>query len=69
MAGGGGWLSAMRVAPLLALAACSSQPDAPTGLTEDDQQQLNDAAEMLDTNGMAPRAVIPASNSIESSGS
>jgi hypothetical protein len=33
----------------LILAACSSDPDpAPGGLTADDQQQLNEAAEMLD---------------------
>ena len=37
---------------LLPLAACSSQPDAPGGLTADDQRQLNEAAEMLDANAM-----------------
>ena len=38
--------------PLL-LAACSSDPDPqPGGLTTDDQQQLNEAAEMLDANAV-----------------
>ncbi len=43
--------------PLLLLAACSTQPDAPAGLTADDQRQLNEAAEMLDANSIAPEAV------------
>lgn len=48
----------MRAIPaLLLLAACSSQPDAPAGLTADDQRQLNDAAEMLDANAISADAV------------
>jgi hypothetical protein len=37
----------------LALAACSAEPDPqPGGLSADDQQQLNEAAEMLDANAV-----------------
>lgn len=43
--------------PLLLLAACSAQPDAPGGITADDQRQLNEAAEMLDANSLAPDTV------------
>lgn len=43
--------------PLLLLAACSAQSDAPGGITADDQRQLNEAAEMLDANSLAPDAV------------
>ena len=46
-----------RLLPLLLLAACSSQPDQPGGITADDQRQLNEAAEMLDANSMAPETV------------
>ena len=43
----------MRPLPiLLALAACSSQPDQPGGLTPDDQRELNEAAAMLDANSL-----------------
>lgn len=43
---------------LLLLAACSADPDPqPGGLTADDQQQLNDAAEMLDANSVDLNAV------------
>lgn len=42
---------------LLALAACSAQPDPPGGLTADDQRELNEAAEMLDANSLAPETV------------
>lgn len=38
--------------PLLLLAACSAQPDTPGAITEDEQQQLNEAAEMLDANSI-----------------
>ena len=55
MTRGGGLL---RVAPFLLLAACSSRPGAPVGLTADDQQQLNEAGAMLDADSMAPRAVL-----------
>ena len=41
----------------LLLAACSSQPDAPAGFTDDDQRQLNEAAEMLDANSISPTAI------------
>ena len=42
----------LALLPLL-LAACSSDPDPqPGGLTADDQQQLNEAAEMLDANAV-----------------
>ena len=54
MRGGG----ILHVAPLFLLAACSSPPAAPAGLTADDQQQLNEAADMLDANAMAPGAVL-----------
>lgn len=48
----------MRAIPaLFLLAACSSQPDAPAGLTADDQRQLNEAAEMLDANAISADAV------------
>jgi hypothetical protein len=47
----------MRLLPALLLllaSACSSDPDPqPGGLTADDQQQLNEAAEMLDANSVA----------------
>ena len=46
--------------PILALfllAACSAQPDARAGLTADDQRELNEAAEMLDANSLAPATV------------
>lgn len=47
-----------RLLPLLlALAACSHDPDPPAGLTADDQAQLNDAAEMLDANSVDLNAV------------
>ncbi|MDB5696958.1 MAG: hypothetical protein JWN21_2501 [Sphingomonas bacterium] len=44
----------MRLLPLaLLLAACSPDPDPqPGGLTADDEQQLNEAAEMLDANAV-----------------
>ena len=43
---------ALALLPIL-LAACSSDPDPqPGGLTADDQQQLNEAAEMLDANAV-----------------
>ena len=38
--------------PLLLLAACSSQPDAPGAITADEERQLNEAAEMLDANSI-----------------
>ena len=43
---------------LLLLAACTPEPDQPGGLTADDQRELNEAAEMLDANSLAPEAVI-----------
>ena len=54
MRGGG----ILHVAPLFLLAACSSQPAGHAGPTADDQQQLNEAAAMLDANAMAPGAVL-----------
>ena len=46
--------------PLVLLAACSSEPDAqPGGITADDQQQLNEAAEMLDANSVDLEEVAP----------
>jgi hypothetical protein len=55
--------------PLLALlfllTSCSADPDPqPGGLTADDQQQLNEAAEMLDANSVDLNAVS-ADNSSE----
>jgi starvation-inducible outer membrane lipoprotein len=49
----------MRLLPLflLLLAACASEPDQPGGLTADDQRELNEAAEMLDANSLAPETV------------
>jgi hypothetical protein len=40
-------------AALLLLAACSTEPDAPGAITADEEQQLNDAAAMLDANSVA----------------
>ena len=51
----------MRVRPLLPLllmmGACSPAPDQSTGITADDQRQLNEAAEMLDANSVDLNAV------------
>lgn len=44
-------------ASLLSLAACSSEPDAPGAITADEQQQLNDAAAMLDANSVSAAAI------------
>lgn len=41
------------LAALLLLAACSSDPDAPGTISADEEQQLNDAAAMLDANSVA----------------
>ena len=38
--------------PLLALAACSAEPDRPGQVTADQEEALNDAAEMLDANSV-----------------
>ena len=34
------------------LAACSREPEPPSGITADEAQQLNDAAAMLDANSV-----------------
>ncbi|QNE31940.1 hypothetical protein F1C10_08320 [Sphingomonas sp. NBWT7] len=41
------------LAALLLLAACSLEPDAPGAISADEEQQLNDAAAMLDANSIA----------------
>lgn len=50
----------MRTRPLLAfllLAACNSDPEnGPGGVTPEEAQALNDAAEMLDNDAMATSA-------------
>ena len=43
--------------PLLLLAGCSGQPDAPGEVTADEARELNDAAAMLDANSVDPQAV------------
>lgn len=48
--------------PLLLLAACSSQPDAPGAISADEERQLNEAAEMLDANSV--RLEEPADNGV-----
>ncbi|UVO50305.1 hypothetical protein M0208_07140 [Sphingomonas sp. SUN019] len=45
------------MASLLFLAACSAEPDAPGAITADEQQQLNDAAAMLDANSVSAAAL------------
>lgn len=48
----------MRALPvLLLLAACSSPPDPPRGISADDAAELNEAAEMLDDNSVDLNAV------------
>lgn len=44
--------------PLLLVAACSGQPDAPGAVTADEARQLNEAAAMLDANSVDLNAMI-----------
>lgn len=43
--------------PLLALAACSSEPEQPGQVTADEARELNEAAEMLDADSIDLNAV------------
>ncbi|WP_326523150.1 hypothetical protein [Sphingomonas sp.] len=50
-------------APLLALAACGSgDSDQPGGISADEAQELNEAAEMLDPDAVDANALPPAGN-------
>ncbi|WP_343527262.1 hypothetical protein [Sphingomonas sp.] len=48
----------LMTAALLSLAACSSS-DQPTGLSDDENRQLNDAAAALDANAFDLNAIAP----------
>jgi hypothetical protein len=48
------------MAPLLVLAACGRGDDKAGGLTAEENRQLDNAAEMLDT---SPDSLVPADNS------
>lgn len=42
---------------LLGIAACSAEPSDPGAVTADEEQQLNDAAAMLDANSVSLDAI------------
>ncbi len=48
----------LLIAALLSLAACSSS-DQPTGLSAEENRQLNEAAAMLDANAVDLNAMAP----------
>ena len=48
----------LMTAALLSLAACSSH-DQPTGLSDDENRQLNEAAAALDANAFDLNAIAP----------
>ena len=50
-------MKAAFLLPILLLAACGSQGDAPGSVTQDEADQLNDAAAMLDANSVDANAV------------
>jgi hypothetical protein len=45
------------LAASLLLLACSPEPETPGAITADEQQQLNDAAAMLDANSVSAAAL------------
>ncbi len=55
---GGGMTRFLLTAALLSLAACSSS-DQPTGLSAEENRQLNEAAAMLDANAVDLNAMAP----------
>lgn len=56
------WHGAVWTAALLALAACSSQPDDPGAVTPEEAQQLNDAAAMLDADSVDANSAMTTDN-------
>jgi len=53
------WIAAAAMVPLLALGACGRGDDKAGGLTAEENRQLDNAAEMLDT---SPDSLVPADN-------
>ncbi|MDQ1159119.1 putative membrane protein [Sphingomonas sp. SORGH_AS 950] len=56
----------LPLAALLSLAACSSNTQ-PTGLSEEENRQLNEAAAMLDANAVDLNAMAPSNVTGETS--
>lgn len=60
-----GLAAATAMASLLALAACGRSEDKAGGLTAEENRQLDNAAEMLDT---SPDSLVPADDNVTGNG-